>query len=547
MVKEPRPYFFGAMPRNLSPITRRAAAIAVGSCALMAAAAPAQAAQRYAAPFSNDAVGSCSSLAPCALDHAIGDAAAGDEVVVLPGSYDVAQEIDADVPLNVHGLNGRPRPRLVGGTATDSAVISMKGGILRHVYLETSQAPNVLELEGGTGRDLEVFSPTATGVDLKSSADGALLSDSVVRVTGPSAAVEAKDGSAYGPVEILGSTLYASDASGDALKAKQQYGGGTIVRNSIVRGGSKDIWVQHLALISADHSTVRPGASGAYTDGGSNQAADPGFVDAAGGDLRPTAGSPTVDAGTAGDPLLGLRDAGKHRRVVGSAPDMGAYEFVPAGVDASPTDADDPEPSALPDTSPGSGTSVLPPAKPPVRGRSVSVGAVKGTVRVKPAGSSKFVDLPAEASVPTGSTVDATAGTVDLTTVRDASGATQTGRFWGGRFRVVQGKDANAYTELVLAHPKLTSCATTARGKLFAARSRHTTRLWGRDHHGRFRTRGRNGQATVRGTRWLTQDSCSGTLFKVTSGAIDVRRNGARKSVRVKAGHRLLLRPRPKH
>ena len=35
--------------------------------------------------------------------------------------------------------------------------------------------------------------------------------------------------------------------------------------------------------------------------------------------------------------------------------------------------------------------------------------------------------------------------------------------------------------------------------------------LWGRDRHGRFRTRGRNAVATVRGTVWKTADSCAGT------------------------------------
>jgi ferric-dicitrate binding protein FerR (iron transport regulator) len=69
-------------------------------------------------------------------------------------------------------------------------------------------------------------------------------------------------------------------------------------------------------------------------------------------------------------------------------------------------------------------------------------------------------------------------------------------------------------------------------------------RLWGRDRHGRFRTRGRNGQATVRGTRWLTEDRCDGTLFKVKKGAIDVRARGVHRVVRVRAGHRFLARAR---
>ena len=43
-------------------------------------------------------------------------------------------------------------------------------------------------------------------------------------------------------------------------------------------------------------------------------------------------------------------------------------------------------------------------------------------------------------------------------------------------------------------------------------------RLWGSDSGGRFRTYGRHSQATVRGTRWLTEDRCDGTLTRVTAG-----------------------------
>ena len=64
------------------------------------------------------------------------------------------------------------------------------------------------------------------------------------------------------------------------------------------------------------------------------------------------------------------------------------------------------------------------------------------------------------------------------------------------------------------------------RGKVVASGATRTRRLWGRDRGGRFRTRGRHGSATVRGTRWLTEDRCDGTLFKVTEGAIDVRDDG---------------------
>jgi hypothetical protein len=46
---------------------------------------------------------------------------------------------------------------------------------------------------------------------------------------------------------------------------------------------------------------------------------------------------------------------------------------------------------------------------------------------------------------------------------------------------------------------------------------------WAKDQHGRFRTRGRNSVATVRGTRWLTRETSAGTLTRVAEGAVEVR------------------------
>ena len=66
--------------------------------------------------------------------------------------------------------------------------------------------------------------------------------------------------------------------------------------------------------------------------------------------------------------------------------------------------------------------------------------------------------------------------------------------------------------------------------------------LWGADHGGHFRTHGHNSVATVRGTRWLTQDRCDGTLTKVTRGAVSVHDVRAHRTVIVKAGHSYLAR-----
>ena len=66
-------------------------------------------------------------------------------------------------------------------------------------------------------------------------------------------------------------------------------------------------------------------------------------------------------------------------------------------------------------------------------------------------------------------------------------------------------------------------------------------KLWG-SGKGKFRTNGKYSSATVRGTIWLVQDRCDGTLTKVKRGTVQVRDFKRKKTVTVKAGHSYLAR-----
>ena len=82
--------------------------------------------------------------------------------------------------------------------------------------------------------------------------------------------------------------------------------------------------------IAATHSnfdTSSPEGEAKVIDGGGNQTAPPVFVNAENGDFREAAGSPTIDAGIADQ--LGPLDLAGNPRILGAAPDIGAYEFVP--------------------------------------------------------------------------------------------------------------------------------------------------------------------------------------------------------------------------
>ena len=66
-------------------------------------------------------------------------------------------------------------------------------------------------------------------------------------------------------------------------------------------------------------------------------------------------------------------------------------------------------------------------------------------------------------------------------------------------------------------------------------------KLWG-SGKGKFRTSGKYSSATVRGTIWLVEDRCDGTLTKVTRGTVQVRDLRRKKTVTVRAGHSYLAR-----
>ena len=187
----------------------------------------------------------------------------------------------------------------------------------------------------------------------------------------------------------------------------------------------------------------------------------------------------------------------------------------------------------------------LPPATPPVLGQSATIAAVSGTVLVELPGSDHSLSLDDASTVPVGTKIDATAGTVRLTNVRDKSGKLQSANFWGGSFSVRQARTKLAPTVLTLTAPLTCPKSKSARQTAsLAAKAPRARQLWGRDNNGRFVTRGRSAVATVRGTVWLLRDTCAGTLVKVTRGEVAVRDLIRKRTVIVKAGRSYLARTR---
>ncbi len=200
------------------------------------------------------------------------------------------------------------------------------------------------------------------------------------------------------------------------------------------------------------------------------------------------------------------------------------------------------------------------PPAPPVPGKSVVVRVVSGTVSIKypagkaPAGTGKgFVPLTGALNIPMGSQLNTRKGRVALTSAADTGGVkTQTADFYQGIFQVKQSvpkkkpkKPAALITDLVMKGEIARSQCAPLKGARSAAADKKKGpksvlgKLWG-SGKGKFRTDGKYSSATVRGTIWLVQDQCNGTLTKVKRGTVAVRDFKRKRTVSVKAGHSYL-------
>ena len=180
---------------------------------------------------------------------------------------------------------------------------------------------------------------------------------------------------------------------------------------------------------------------------------------------------------------------------------------------------------------------------------------VSGGVRVLPrrSGSAvasqkgqRFSPVRQPRELPIGSRVDTRRGTARLTSSRNTRSAIQDGRFLGGVFQVIQSRKrrAKGLTELRLKGSSFRRCGIGTRRKGAAAAQRRVIRRLRGNTRGRFRTRGSHSAATVRGTRWIVEDRCDGTLTRVLRGRVAVRDFRRKKTIVVRAGKSYLARAR---
>lgn len=159
---------------------------------------------------------------------------------------------------------------------------------------------------------------------------------------------------------------------------------------------------------------------------------------------------------------------------------------------------------------------------PAVTGSSFVVQPVSGTVLGHPPDDPNFRRITGAANLVMGWTLDVTNGRARLTTAADRRGDQQSVDAYEGFFTILQGT-SSPVTDLVLRSGNFD--AICGSGGVDVARASATPKsvrhLWA-SGKGKFRTRGRFAAAAVRGTEWLTDDRCDGTLVTVKTGAVSV-------------------------
>ena len=182
----------------------------------------------------------------------------------------------------------------------------------------------------------------------------------------------------------------------------------------------------------------------------------------------------------------------------------------------------------------------------PEQGETFLVAPIAGEIRVRRPGARRSALVTRASNIPAGSRIDSSSGAIAVATELP-NHRFQIASFKDGRFDIEQARTGRGYTELTLRGK--TGCGGNGEpdpllAAASATRKRTGRRLWASDRNGRFRTHGRDSVATVRGTEWITEDTCAGTRTTVVKGAVSVRDRHTGRTVLVKAGGSYLARRR---
>lgn len=317
---------------------------------VLAGAAPASAlATRYAAPDGTDQDPTCPQANPCGIRTAVENALAGD-VEVASGTYVLDGPLTVPAGVILHGAEHPSRTVIAGNTG--SALVQTGTGANLSFLRIIQNGPGTALVAGDHGMLDDLFverTAGGSGGALVLLGDGSSLKDSVVWA-------HANADGLYGvrllpftstpvtatvrnlTVWMAGSHSLAVAATGSCTAADCSTGGTATLsaRNVIARTATAGLDAAGLSSASAQgqptyagnvdigYSNYRHDHSYGDTPAAGNQSTAPAFADPAGGDFHERPTSATVDAGTSD--ALGSFDLDGYSRVIGPAPDIGAYE-----------------------------------------------------------------------------------------------------------------------------------------------------------------------------------------------------------------------------
>jgi len=181
---------------------------------------------------------------------------------------------------------------------------------------------------------------------------------------------------------------------------------------------------------------------------------------------------------------------------------------------------------------------------PPVLYMSADASVVSGQVFIKLGKGRGFVPLIQGRAIPIGALLDTTRGIVRLTTASPVKGQHFTATVTGGMFTLFQRRRQKGLTELDLhdRRPRAVCAALGKKASSAKALGSATLGLLKSTDHGRFSTRGAYSSASARGTAYSVQDTCAGTLTRVTRGSVLVDYFRRHTLIIVKAGQSFLAK-----
>jgi hypothetical protein len=168
----------------------------------------------------------------------------------------------------------------------------------------------------------------------------------------------------------------------------------------------------------------------------------------------------------------------------------------------------------------------------PLHGEQLLAEPVGGTTpEVKLPGQTAFNVLTDLSVIPVGSTIDTRGSRVQLTAATGAflsEAPDHPVDFYGGLFKITQKPGLNARATMKLTQKlacgkkkkkgaKKAEASAGGPQAVVSRKRRRRRHVWG-SGSGNYSTSGGGGTGSVRGTTWLTKDTCKGTKFKVTEG-----------------------------